>query len=127
MHPMPDFYLILYEPVVAGPWDCHVEERLPVRKPRDDYLKVRLRPTTDVRGVYPSVDIAEVVLATREVGTTLHPPSRSPLGVYVARLVRQPDDGMFSANDLVVMAWGELYDSATDAAARVEQLGGGKR
>ena len=126
MHSEPDFYLILYEPVVAGPWDCSVEERLQVRRPGDDYLKVRLIPTIRVPAVYPPIDISEVVLATREVGTTLHPPSGFPLGVYVARLVGRPDDGIFSADDLVVMAWGELYDSATDAAARVTQLGGGK-
>ncbi len=108
----PDFYLASSEGhIQGGPRSCFQVKRIRYGN-RDNCLLVHLEPSLDGRnyGVAGKV-INEVVLATRFKGDTLFPPNRWPLDVYILRIAKgeMEDYDTFDTQELVNMAWGELY------------------
>jgi hypothetical protein len=112
-----DFYLTSSEGHITGePRMCFIirQVRYGVRK---DCLLVSIYPPIDGhRYGLGEKGISKVVLAPRFKGDSFFPPNRCPLEVYILRFVI--DDSMegevFENEDLINMAWGEIYKSVDD-------------
>jgi hypothetical protein len=112
---------------LLGPRKCFVEERLSAETvhPRDDYLRVRIEPPI-IGQPYGlgDKDIEDVVLATRYVGSTLHPINEWPMPVFVCRIINEKirHSGKASAKDLEVILIGELYPTLIEATESLKYL-----
>jgi hypothetical protein len=121
MNRAPDFYLAIAEPDTDfKPRAGFAEKRLAGRPGGDDYLLARLEPPI-IGQPYGlgDQDIAEVILATRYAGSSLHPISEWPVVVFVPRVLndRIQDLGRATREDYEPIMIANIYPTLEDAIA----------
>lgn len=97
---------------------CRIRDRLRGPDARE-YLWVRVSPPVIGQPFgLGGRDIEDLVLAPRYMGAVLSPPSEHPLAVqiYIARNDSILRAGQFTAGDVEMVAWGEVYQSEALAA-----------
>jgi hypothetical protein len=79
---------------------------------------VRLSPAVPGASLGTTGDLDTFVLATRHEGATIEPIDEFPCFVHIGRPLIVLDDGIdvITAAQVEVLAWGELYRTADDAA-----------
>ena len=116
LHPPPNFFLKATEiNEVTAIRCCWVKGKL-VGEVRSDCVWVEVDPpVTGMSGAMG--DVRDLILATRHAGASLEPINESPVYVYVYRAVTRQifADGTFKKDDVVQLAWGEVYSSLSVA------------
>ena len=83
-------------------------------------VRAALRPPAPGQDLGRPGEVAEVVLTTRHEGASISPIDAFPCFVFIA--VPRSGPGTLSSplrqDDLEILAWGELYRSKEDAAAK---------
>jgi len=118
-----DFFLISAEtePSLA-PRECAIVGRLQLAG-RDDLAVVEVSPPIK-KGTYgnPFGEITELILAARWEGTSLFPPSKWPLAVFICQF-REPEiriQGPVSTKDIEILSWGLILSSLCEAQKWLE-------
>jgi hypothetical protein len=116
---VPDYYLVSSEG-----YDLHVPRRCwrisQLRLPtRDDLLLVRVAPPI----IHENKELEHVILAARHAGYTINQILEWPLYVHVITLKsgQMPPDRLLSVENIVTIAWAELYQNEPDARAGVKR------
>jgi hypothetical protein len=106
----------LFEPVR----ECRILETLAFDSGKVA-VRARLSPPVVGQDFGRSEDLEEVVLTTRHEGASLVPIDKFPCFVFIA--IPQTGLGTITTpireDELVILAWGELYRSSEDAAGHV--------
>lgn len=114
----PSFYLVSGErsdPQV--PTACWPVERLRDSL-RNDYMLVSIRPAiVGQKYGLGSIDIDQLILSTRLVGTTLFPIQEWPCHVYVTRIKNESivTTSWLGPDDVQMIGWGTLHLTEEDA------------
>ncbi len=125
MERAPDFFMSTageYRPL-AAPRACWERARLRDAV-RDDYMVIEIEPALEgQRFGLGATDITQLILAPRGLRQTLFPVSEWPSSVYVLRAVDDTvfDTGMFTREQVELIAWGTLFrtrEEASDLARR---------
>ena len=115
----PDFYLTSTEvEPTLNPRKCRILQELWSEERGEYFLRIQIEPS--IKGGHIRVDqdeVDEFVVATRHVGTSLHPLSEFPIWVYFCYILNDQIrvTGKVSAKDLRIILIGQLYSSFEEA------------
>ncbi|MDR1779057.1 MAG: hypothetical protein LBR14_04860 [Clostridiales Family XIII bacterium] len=112
---VPDFYLTCIEVnYVFDVRSCYIERRLRIGN-NNDYLLTRVCPP--ILPDYETIEVSQVLLAVRFVGSTLFPINEWPMEVYVCKMLDEAAilTGTATASDFEVILWGRLHKSYDEA------------
>jgi hypothetical protein len=122
----PDFFLSSageYAPL-ADPRACNCVARLRDAM-RDDYMLIEIDPPLQDFRLSQSVANANALLiSTKLQGETLFPIARWPVSVYVAVILDESvgRNHEFTLEQIQLIAWGMLFQSAADARSHASKL-----
>ncbi len=124
-HRAPDFYMGSMEHTgdLGRPRACRSLGRV-VGRTGADFLRIEVDPPFEGSSINREGRLSEVVVSPHFEGDTLFPIRAYPVSVYVyaarraGALTREP----IEADDVEVIAWAELYDTAEAAAAAAKNL-----
>lgn len=107
---MSNLYLVsteLREPY--KPRACQIIKKL-ASETRNDLALVKVTPPLPKEIYDSSEDIDDLILAARQVGSTLFPMSNLPIAVYIcqSRVPLEPDSDRIDSEHLAILDWGEL-------------------
>lgn len=116
---LPTYWLSSLDSALLEPVRRCVVERVIAFDTGKEALLARIDPPVVGQHWDLGADVATVVLASRHEGQSLDPVEAFPCFVHVATSRHGWDDleTPVRADDLITLAWGELYRTADDAAA----------